>query len=107
MGNRIDNDTKDVSGAPDQAATCVTLGEELPLIPDINDNFSKGRVAKYFPYQGYGFILNGRGRELYFNVKELDFVGEKGIAALSLNVPVGFDVSQTSHGLHVKRLKIY
>ena len=82
--------------------------EPIPqAIFDINDNFPKGQIVRFFPYQGYGFMRGKHGREIYFNISELDFVGTKGKEALAIGTPVGYDVSHTSHGLHVKKLKIY
>lgn len=74
---------------------------------DVEDNFPKGRIVKYFPHQRYGFIADRTGREIYFNLNELDFVGPKNKEHIQVGLPVGYDVSRASHGLHVKRLKIY
>ena len=87
-----------------QAAPLIVL---KPVIVDVDDNFTKGQVVRYFQHQGYGFILDQNGRELYFKLSELDFVGENKKEALKSGSPVGFDVSITSRGLHVKKLKIY
>lgn len=90
---------------------------EVPVIPepppqqeipaDIDDNFPKGRIVKYFPHQGYGFILSRAGKEIYFNISEVDFVAGRTVESIHVGSIVGFDVSWTSHGLHVKRLKVY
>lgn len=79
----------------------------VPVFADVDDNFTKGQVIRYFQHQGYGFLVDKTGRELYFKLSELDFVGENNKEALKAGVPVGFDVSITSRGLHVKKLKIY
>src|SRR5262249_31950721 len=49
-------------------------------LPD--DKFSKGRIVKYFPQSRYGFIKDRRGKDLYFNVDEVRFVGAKGREAM-------------------------
>lgn len=86
----------------------VTPVEPLPPVTvDMNDNFPKGKVAKYFTHQGYGFIIDRNGREVYFNISEIDFAGTKGKEDIRIGSPVGYDLSHTSHGLHVKKLKIY
>lgn len=77
------------------------------VIVDIADNFSKGRVVKFFPYQGYGFITDRNGREVYFNLLEMDFAGAKGKEAIAVGAPVGYDVAWTSQGLHVKKMRVY
>lgn len=81
-------------------------GRSPPAI-DINDNFPKGRIIKYFPYQRYGYIADRCGREVYFSLSEADFVGVKGSESITVGALVGYDLSRTSNGLHVKRLKIY
>lgn len=81
--------------------------EPLPPMVEVNDNFPKGRVARYFSHQRYGFIVGRNGREIYFNLSEIDFVGPKSEGDIQAGLPVGYDVSNTSNGLHVKKLKIY
>ncbi len=71
------------------------------------DRFSKGRLVKYFPQSRYGFIKDRRGKDVYFNVDELRFVGEKGREALKEGIEVGYDVAWTSKGLHISKIKIY
>lgn len=71
------------------------------------DRFSKGRVVKYFPQSHYGFIKDRRGKDLYFNIDELRFSGEKGREALKEGIEVGYDVAWTSKGLHISKIKIY
>ena len=95
---------------PAASSVIVPLPLPLPLpqvIIDIADNFSKGRVVKFFPYQGYGFITDRNGREVYFNLLEMDFAGAKGKEAIVVGAPVGYDVAWTSRGLHVKKMKVY
>lgn len=89
------------------AAQPVKPAEFLPPMPEIDDFFPKGRIARYFPHQGYGFITDKNGKNVYFNLNEIDFVGEKTKDAIKTGLPVGYDVSHTSHGLHVKKMKIY
>jgi len=80
--------------------------EELKM-PEVNDLFSKGRVTKWFPRQGYGIVTDKNNREVYFSLLEMDFVGEKGKESLKVGAFVGFDPSWTSHGLHIKHMKVY
>jgi len=74
-------------------------------LPD--DKFSKGRVMKYFPQSKYGFIKDRKGKDVYFNIDEVRFVGDKGRESLKEGILVGYDVGWTSHGLHINRIKIY
>ncbi|MBF0492192.1 MAG: hypothetical protein HQM15_05375 [Deltaproteobacteria bacterium] len=71
------------------------------------DNFSKARIVKYFPQSRYGFVKDRRGKDIYFNVDELRFVGDRGREFIREGAWVGYDVGWTSHGLHVNRMKIY
>ncbi len=71
------------------------------------DRFSKGRIVKYFPQSHYGFIKDRRGKDIYFNVDELRFSGEKGREFLKEGIEVGYDVAWTSKGLHISKIKIY
>ena len=87
--------------------SAVVAAQEAVVMPDVNDLFSKGRVTKWFPRQGYGIVTDKNNREVYFSLLEMDFVGEKGKEALKVGAFVGFDPSWTSHGLHIKRMKVY
>lgn len=73
-----------------------------------NDKFRKGKIIKYFPQSGYGFVRDVNGREIYFHLDELRFVGAKNDRRyVTEGAPVGIDVGRTSRGLRVTRLKIY
>lgn len=74
---------------------------------DVNDNFPKGSIYKYFPHQGYGYIKDRTGRELCFKLAEMDFVGHKGEDFLKEGAVVGYDVSRSGKGLHVTKMKVY
>lgn len=75
---------------------------------DENDNFSKGVVTKYFQNQSYGFVRDHLNRELFFHVDEMDFCGVKNSKKfITVGARVGYDISRTSHGLRIKRIKIY
>lgn len=71
------------------------------------DNFSKARIVKFFPQSRYGFIKDKRGKDIYFNIDELRFVGDRGRESIREGAWVGYDVGWTSHGLHVAKMKIY
>lgn len=75
---------------------------------DEHDLFTKGKVARYYPNQGFGFVKNEKGEDLYFKLAELDFIGPKADKKyLREGARVGFDVAWTSKGLHIRYLKIY
>jgi len=76
--------------------------------PAHDDKFRKGRIIKYFPQSGYGFVRDNNGKEVYFHLDELRFVGAKSDRRyVNEGAPVGFDVGRTSRGLRVTKLKIY
>lgn len=73
-----------------------------------DDLFPKGEIVKFFPGQEYGFIKDQHGRDIYFHLNELDLVGpKKAKSFIKVGAKIGYDLSWTSHGQHVRRLKIY
>ncbi|HSA60086.1 MAG TPA: hypothetical protein VLJ37_10425 [bacterium] len=82
--------------------------KELAERIDQGDKFRKGRIIKYFPQAGYGFVRDDMGHEVYFHLDEVRFVGKRNDRRyVSEGAPVGFDVGRTSRGLRVTRLKLY
>lgn len=78
------------------------------IVVSDEDFFPKGEVVKFFQTQDYGFIKDQHGKDVYFHLNELDFVGPKGSKTyLKVGARVGYDLSWTSHGQHVRKLKIY
>ncbi|MFH0799338.1 MAG: hypothetical protein V2A66_04055 [Pseudomonadota bacterium] len=81
--------------------------QEFPHV-DESDLFPKGEIASYYPQQGYGYIRTARGQSLIFRVAEMDLAGPKRHRRyIAAGCRVGYDVSWTSHGLRVSRMKIY
>ena len=82
-------------------------GEAMPAV-DENDLFPKGKVEAFYPRQGLGSVVNDRGESLPFRIAEIDLVGPKGQSRyLSAGARVGYDISHTSHGRRISRIKIY
>lgn len=80
--------------------------EEIQVSED--DLFPKGEVVKYFVNQEYGFIKDQHGRDIYFHLNEIEFVGPKNAKHyIKVGGKIGYDLSWTSHGQHVRRIKIY
>jgi len=79
--------------------------DENPLDPSV-DRFPHGKVVRFLKDKRYGFIQDRTGRDLYFNLDEVRFVGEKDQRHLREGQEVGYDVAWTSHGLHVSKIKI-
>jgi ''Cold-shock'' DNA-binding domain. len=74
---------------------------------DSEEKFPRGKILRFFWQNRYGFLKDKVGRDLYFNLDEVRFVGEKDHRDLQEGMEVGYDVGWTSHGLHVTRIKIY
>lgn len=81
--------------------------ENVSVTVDVDDNFPKGKIYKYFPNQKYGFIKDRIGREIYFHLDEMEFVGSKKEESLKAGSAVGYDLVHSGRGLHVKRIKVY
>jgi len=77
-------------------------------IVDENDLFPKGEVVKFYPLQGYGYVKNRQDKEILFRLGELDLVGPKADKKyVAVGARVGYDISCTSSGPHIRVLKIY
>lgn len=82
--------------------------EPPPEPPKRNDKFRQAKIIKFFPQAGYGFVRDVNGKEIYFHLDELRFVGEKNNRSFVVEgAEVGVDVGRTSRGMRVTRLKIY
>lgn len=81
--------------------------EAVPHV-DEDDVFPKGQVLTFYPRQGVGTLRSDRGQAFDFSLSNIDLIGPKGHPRyLAAGARVGFDVSWTSHGLKINRLKIY
>ena len=88
----------------------MSLEEEKPPEPPPelrHEKFPRGRVVRFLPESRYGFIQDRNGRDVYFNLDEVRFVGGKDHRQLSEGIEVGYDLGWTGHGKHVTKLKIY
>lgn len=86
--------------------------QSQPVTPPVfsfpEDKFRHGRILRFFPQSGYGFVKDAQGHDVYFHVDEIRFVGEKRDRTyVNEGAPVGFDVGVTSRGMRVTHLKIY
>ena len=71
------------------------------------EKFPRGRISRFFPKSRYGFIKDRNGRDVYFNLDEVRFLGDKDQRDIQEGAEVGYDLSWTSRGEHVIRMKIY
>lgn len=74
---------------------------------NFQDRFPRGRIIKYFPQGGYGFVKDAHGRDIYFHVDEVRLLGGKKKSDIKEGLEVGYDLTVTSRGFHITRLKIY
>lgn len=113
LGNRAMNTVYDMSPNTLPLPAVALLPSVAPAgaesvadVPD--DRFPKGEIIKYFPNLSYGFVRDHIGRELFFHVDEIDLLGPRGRKdQILVGARVGYDCCRTSHGLRVKRMKIY
>ena len=86
----------------------ITTTTPAPAPAAEDDKFRKARIVKYFPQSGYGFVRDERGKEIYFHLDELRMVGTKRDPRhVYEGASVGIDISRTSRGLRVTKLKLY
>lgn len=71
------------------------------------DKFPRGSVHRFFPQNRYGFVTDRHGRDVYFHLDEVRFVGDKDHRDLREGQEVGYDLGWTSRGEHIVKLKIY
>ncbi len=96
------------------AQPCVLPTEPAPTTPPSppspfpDDKFRHGRVLRFFPQAGYGFIKDGKGEDVYFHIDEVRMLGPKKDRSFVMEgSPVGFDVGVTSRGMRVTHMKLY
>lgn len=74
---------------------------------DTENKFRPAKVIKFLPNAGYGFVRDNNGKEIYFHYDEIRFVGKKlDRSAIREGLEVGIDISLTSRGARVTRLKV-
>ncbi|HPM40978.1 MAG TPA: hypothetical protein PLY45_00905 [bacterium] len=81
--------------------------EDSPEVSE-EDLFPKGEVVSFYPRQGLGTLRNARDEIVPFSLSEVELVGPKGHPKYLMGgARVGFDVSWTSGGTRVCRMKVY
>ncbi len=79
-----------------------------PIVEERSDKFRQAKIIKFFHQGGYGFVRDRNGKEIYFHVDEIRFIGEKRDRSyVAEGAEVGIDIGRTSRGLRVTRMKIY
>lgn len=72
---------------------------------DENDFFRKGDLDSFYPNQGYGIINDRHAGQIQFSISDIMVIGDS--SHLGSGVRVGYDISRTSLGPRITKLKIY
>lgn len=67
--------------------------------------FYHGIIAKLFPGNDIGVVRTASGREIPFSFQHVILLGDTKLEQLHVGMEVGYDVSWTSKGLRVSKLK--
>ena len=74
----------------------------------IDGKYYRGRIARFNPKTGYGFVETPKGDHIFFYADQIRLEGErKNRSDIRPGRTVGFDVGWTDRGLRVCKLKIY
>ena len=69
------------------------------------DLFYHGVITKLFRGSDMGIVRTASGREIAFSFQHVIVLGETKLEDLQVGMEVGYDVSWTSGGLRVSKLK--
>jgi hypothetical protein len=69
------------------------------------DLFYHGILARLFRENDMGIVRSASGREIPFSLEHVILLGEMKHEDLQVGMRVGYDVSWTSNGLRVSKLK--
>jgi hypothetical protein len=72
---------------------------------DRGDLFYHGIIAKLFRGSDVGIVRTASGREIPFSFQHVILLGDTKLEELRVGMAVGYDVSWTSKGLRVSKLK--
>lgn len=89
-------------------------GEKLnrlwPVLVDperIEGRYYRGRIVRFNPRTGYGFVATPSGSHLFFYLDQVRLEGENASKReVQAGRLVGFDVGWTSRGLRISKLKL-
>jgi cold shock CspA family protein len=75
--------------------------------PKIEGRYYRGRIAKFNPKTGYGFIETKRGTHIFFYADQIRLEGSRTKKSdIQPGKTVGFDVGWTDRGIRVCKMKI-
>jgi len=81
-----------------------------PILVDpdrIEGKYYRGRIVRFNPRTGYGFVATPSGSHVFFYLDQVRLEGEKASKReVQAGRLVGFDVGWTSRGLRISKLKL-
>jgi cold shock CspA family protein len=76
--------------------------------PRIEGKYYKGRIARFNPVTGYGFVESHKGTHIFFYVDQIRLEGKHSHkSCVRQGRTVGFDVGWTEKGIRVNKMKIF
>jgi cold shock CspA family protein len=73
----------------------------------IEGKYYRGRIAKFNPKTGYGFVETREGAHIFFYVDQIRLEGKQSRKSdIQPGKVVGFDVGWTDRGIRVCKMKI-
>jgi|GEM_PF-1353986 len=74
----------------------------------IEGKYYRGRIAKFNPSTGYGFVELTTGTHLFFYLEQIRLEGDHNRKSdVRPGKTVGFDVGWTERGIRISKMKIY
>ena len=74
----------------------------------IDGRYYRGKIARYNPKTGYGFIETPEGKHIFFYADQVRLDGTKNKRSdIQCGAVVGYDVGWTDRGIRVCRMKLF
>jgi len=74
----------------------------------IEGKYYRGRIAKFNPTTGYGFVESQNGTHIFFYADQIRLEGQQSHkSSIRPGKVVGFDVGWTERGIRVCKMKIF
>ena len=75
--------------------------------PRLEGRYYRGRIAKYNPKTGYGFVETPKGTQIFFYADQVRLEGtSKKRSDIRPGVLVGYDVAWTDRGVRISKMKL-
>jgi cold shock CspA family protein len=83
--------------------------KRIPMNPSrIDGKYYLGRIAKYNPSTGYGFVESQKGMQIFFYADQIRLEGtQTHKSSIQPGKVVGFDVGWTDRGIRISKMKIF